>query len=174
MNDRRLSCLAAVLDASGLSVGEVAEAAAIPENQTSVNLRALQSRGLLTARRDGRFIRYFSEADPLVEHAAIVLVAVRRELVGRGRLRLERLTRTLRAFSHSRRLTILRCLLLEREATCEEIVAATRISQPAVSRHLVTLRLSGLIMALDNGAWRLVEGKKLPAIARALLNEVLR
>lgn len=174
MNDSRLSCMAAVLDTAGLSVGEIAKAAAIPENQASVNLRALQSRGLLTARRDGRFIRYFPEADPLVEHAAIALVAVRRELAGVGGLRQARLARTLRAFSHSRRLTILRCLLLEKDATCEEIVAATRISQPAVSRHLETLRLAGLIISLNNGAWRLVEDKKLPAIARTFLNEFLR
>mgnify|MGYP001189133913 CR=1 FL=1 len=110
MNERRLACLDAVLKTPGLSVGEAAHEVGFPENQTSINLRALQARGLLTARRDGRWIRYFPEADPLVQHAAMVLNAVRREWQGRNGLKEKRLIETLRAFTHSRRLTILKCL----------------------------------------------------------------
>ena len=170
MNERRLACLSVVLKTPGLSVGEIAVKAGIPENQTSINLRALQARGLIAARRDGRRIRYFQEPDPLVKHAATVLDAVRQELKNGDGHRTERLRGTLRAFTHSRRLAILKCLMLQGESTCEEIVSKTRISQPAVSRHLVTLRCSGLVSTTKSGAWRLPARKELSALARTLLD----
>jgi DNA-binding transcriptional ArsR family regulator len=171
MNERRLACLVTVLKSPGLSVGEVAEEAGVPENQASINLRALQARGLLTARRDGRWIRYFPEPDPLVKHAVAVLNAVGRALrTGHGGA--EAITETLRAFTHSRRLTILKCLTLRQGISGEGIVAATGISQPAVWRHLETLRRSGVVSVTKDGAWGLAAKKKLSALARALLEVI--
>jgi DNA-binding transcriptional ArsR family regulator len=170
MNERRLACLSAVLKEPGLSVGEIAVKAGLPENQASINLRVLQARGLLAARRDGRWIRYFQEPDPLVRHAAAVLEAVRQEL--KEGHRTERLRETLRAFTHSRRLTILKRLMSCGGATCEELVAKVRISQPAVSRHLETLRCSGLVVTTKNGAWRVLARRELSALARALLDVI--
>ncbi len=172
MNERRLTCLSVVLNSPGVSVGEVADEAGLPENQASINLRALQARGLLTARRDGRWIRYFPEPDPLVQHAAAVLDAVRRELKSGLEHQVEPLMETFRAFTHSRRLTILKYLALLNKATCEEIVSKTRISQPAVSRHLETLRGAGLVSTVENGVWKLAARNELSALARALLDMV--
>lgn len=172
MNERRLACLSVVLKSTGLSVGEIAVKAGLPENQASINLRTLQARGLIAARRDGRWIRYFPEPDPLVKHAATVLDAVRRELKGGNGYRTERLKATLRAFTHSRRLAILKCLTFQEESTCEEIVSKARISQPAVSRHMETLRGSGLVYATKNGAWRMMARRGLSALARKLLDVI--
>ena len=172
MNERRLMCLTVVLKAPGLSVGEAATKAGIPENQTSINLRALQARGLLTARRDGRLIRYYPEPDPLVRYAAAVLAAVRRELTRGDRLDTEILKRTLRAFTHSRRLTILKCLMNQKVLTGEVIVSKARISQPAVSRHLETLCRAGLVSATKDGAWRLTTRRRLSSLARTLLDVI--
>lgn len=169
MNERRLACLSAVLESPGLSVGDVAEEAGVPENQASINLRALQARGLIAARRDGNHIRYFSEPDPLVKHAAEVLAAVRRELKGGNGHETEQLRATLRAFTHSRRLTILNRLMCQTEMTSEAIVSATRISQPAVWRHLETLRNAGLVRTTKDGRWRLAARRGLPALAKILL-----
>lgn len=172
MNERRLACLVIVLKSPGLSVGKVADNAGVPENQASINLRALQSRGLLSARRDGRWIRYYPEADPLVRHAAKVLNAIRRELSDRDKLELVKLKETLRAFTHSRRLTILKCLTLHSGLTVEGIVAKARISQPAVSRHMETLRHSGLVFTTKDGGWRLTARRKLSALAKTLLTVI--
>lgn len=169
MNERRLACLAIILKSPGLSVGSVADQAGVPENQASINLRALQSRGLLAAKRDGRWIRYFPEADPLVRHAAKVLNAVRRELGSGDKPEMEKLAETLRAFTHSRRLTILKCLTLHSGLTVDGIVAKARISQPAVSRHMETLRRSGLVFATSGGVWRLTARRRLSALAKTLL-----
>ena len=172
MNERRLACLAVVLKTPGLSVGEIAVESGVPENQASMNLRTLQARGLMVARREGVHIRYFAEPDPLVNHAAVVLGAVRRELkVGDGH-KTCRLRETFRAFTHSRRLTILKCLTLQAAATTEELVVRARISQPAVWRHLKTLRASELVSVTKNGEWKLMAKRRLPALARKLLHVI--
>ncbi len=172
MNSRRLACLSVVLNTPGLSVQAVAAEARIPENQASINLRALQARGLLVARRDGVHIRYYAEADPLVEHAADVLSAVRREL---GNARgAEAVLVTLRAFTHSRRLTLLGCLLRTSELTTDALVAKTLFSQPAVWRHLTTLRGAGLIRETQKAQWKIEPNNRLPSLARALLDVLKR
>jgi len=172
MNERRLACLAVVLKTPGLSVGEIAVEAGLPQNQASMNLRTLQARGLIVARREGVHIRYFAEPDPLVNHASAVLEAVRRELKNGDGHKSDRLLETLRAFTHSRRLTILKCLALQAEATTEELVVRARISQPAVWRHLKTLRTSGLVSATKDGAWKLMARRSLPALAHKLLHVI--
>jgi DNA-binding transcriptional ArsR family regulator len=169
MNKRRLACLSAVSETPGLSVGEIAETAGVPENQASMNLRALQARGMLVARREGRRIRYFAEPDPLVKHAAAVLAAMLLELKSGGA---EKLMGTLRAFTHSRRLTILKCLMRQGGATCEAIVSRTRISRPAVSRHLTTLCGAGLVLSTKDGVWRLRARRSLSALERTLIGVV--
>ena len=170
MNERRLACLAVVLKTPGLSVGVIAVESGIAENQASMNLRTLQARGLIVARREGVHIRYFAEPDLLVEHASAVLAAVRRELEAGDWPKTDRLRETLRAFTHSRRLTILKCLTLQAHATTEELVVCARISQPAVWRHLNTLRASGLVSVTKDGAWKVMAKRSLPALARKLLH----
>lgn len=168
MNERRLRCLAAVLDKPGIAVKEVAAETGLPQNQASINLRMLQARGLITARRHGKWLRYDPEPDPLVEHANAMLKAVRRECAA-GECALSRICRTLRAFTHARRLTILHVLAHHPDSTAETIVAMTRISQPAVCRHLMTLRRSGVVGLTREGAWRFTVPRKQSALARALL-----
>ncbi|GEM_PF-1604790 len=170
MNERRLACLSVVLANPGLSVGEIARMAEIPENQASINLRALQARGLLAARRDGRWIRYDAEADPLVEHAAAVLQALRLEWRRCGDT--GQVMETLRAFTHSRRLTLLGFLVRKGGATHEEIAAGTRISRQAVGRHLETLRRTGLVVPTKGGVWKVMARRRLSGLKRDLLDVV--
>lgn len=135
-----------------------------------MNLRALHSRGLLAARRDGVHIRYFAEPDPLVDHSKAVLKAVRREL---GRASAEAVLVTLRAFTHARRLTILRHLVNVSEAATDAVVAKTRISKPAVWRHLTTLLGAGLVRETKKARWQVVPRTRLSGLANTLL-EVIR
>lgn len=53
-------------------------------------------------------------------------------------------SRYFKAFGDLSRLKIIR-LLADREMTVNEIVAAVRLSQPAVSRHLAILRMADIL-----------------------------
>jgi predicted transcriptional regulator len=57
-------------------------------------------------------------------------------------------------FTHPRRLAILRLLREGNPVYAEDIAAITRISLPALSRHLSKLRVRGLVV-YDGGKWAL-------------------
>ena len=106
-NPQRLACLKEVLLRPDSTVEEIAAAAALPHSKTSMGLRALQARGLLRARRHSQWTHYLPHPDPLVPCAKPILAAMRRALVTRPLLETE-LRATLTAFTHPRRLSILR------------------------------------------------------------------
>jgi len=152
-NVNRLACLKTVLLQPAITVGDVAVAARIPENQASMCLRALQSRGLISAQRVSRWTRYLPKADSLVEHSTAVLKAVRKALIA-AKMPEREIIRTLTAFTHPRRLAILACLQTHPRMERSCLSAATRISQPALLRHLTKLGLLGLVAEQDD-VWRL-------------------
>lgn len=152
-NNRRLSCLRAVLLRSGESVGELAESLKLPQDQASLCLRALQARGLLQARRDGRWVRYFPWPDLLVPTAAPILVAMTHALI-EEKLSGKRVIHCLTAFTHPRRLTLLRCLQQGGVLSFTALKQRSHISSPALVRHLRKLHARGLVQGNANG-WSL-------------------
>ena len=64
-----------------------------------------------------------------------------------------RSTRLAAAFSEEIRIRLLR-LLRERERNVGDLVAATGVPQPSVSRHLACLRRAGLVRARAEGSHR--------------------
>ena len=150
---RRIACLSSVLKQPGGSVGEVAAQARIPKDQASLCLRALQSRGLILARRESRWVRYWPEPDPLVLSAAPILAGLRRALVSE-KLTAKRIIHCLTAFTHPRRLVILRCLQKKASMTFETLSQASQVSPPALYRHLKKLGERGLVQESDVG-WAL-------------------
>jgi len=153
-NRRRLSCLKEVVLRPGESVGEIAAAVKLPQDQASLCLRALQARGLLHASRDGRWVRYFPWPDPLVPTAADVLVAMTRALTEK-KLQDKRVLQCLTAFTHPRRLAILGSLLQRRVLSFPALVQRCHISSPALSRHLKKLVTRRLVQETPEG-WTLV------------------
>ena len=129
-NSRRLACLKTVLAHPDLTVESVAERTGLPEDQASLCLRALQARGLLQARRQSRWVLYRPEPDPCVPVAAPLLGALRHALLD-DRLTEHEIRRSLTAFTHPRRLTILRHLQLAAPAP-----AATRASGVTTARSV--------------------------------------
>ncbi len=152
-NARRIACLKAVLKCPGSCVGEVAKLARVGESQASVALRALQARGLISARRESRWVRYFPDTDPLVPAAAPILDGVRQATLRDGEPA-KKVLRCLTAFTHPRRLALLRCLLEKGPAPFEALSQMSRISPPALYRHLRKLESRQLIHQQEE-AWSL-------------------
>ena len=150
---KRIACLKAVLEQPGGCVGEIAALARIPRDQASLCLRALQARGLILARRESRWVRYWPEPDPLVPAAAPILAGMRRALLVE-KLPIKCLTRCLTSFTHPRRLIILRGLQKSAPVTFETLSQASFVSAPALYRHLKKLDTRGLVQEGGTG-WKL-------------------
>ena len=164
-NARRLACLKAVIDNPGSSVGEIAEQLHLPMDKASLSLRALQSRGLLQAQRFSRWVRYQPCPDPLIPGSASLLAALQNQLK-RGRIPEKEICRILTGFTHPRRLLILLHLQQNGELSSDTLAAKTRISPPALWRHLNKLKVRGLVVETESG-WRLCSTP--PPLAKALL-----
>ena len=163
---QRLACLKEVVLNPNATVEEIAAATALPHCKASPHLRALQARGLISVRRHSRWAHYLPQPDPLVPSAAPVLAAMKDVLVTAPR-RTEEILATMTAFTHSRRLSILRQLLLLANPQSEKTLStATRISPLALWRHLKNLESRQLAVRSDAG-WRL--SPKPSRLARALL-----
>ena len=152
-NSRRLRCLAAVLRQPGEAVGAIAASAKLPQDQASLCLRALQARGLLHASRESRWVRYFPWPDPLVPMAAPILAGMSRAVLTERRP-VTRIIRCLTAFTHPRRLRVLRCLQQNSPLPFASLARQSRISQPALFRHLKKLEERCLVIESETG-WSL-------------------
>jgi DNA-binding transcriptional ArsR family regulator len=141
-NRRRLQVLRHVLESGRTSVTQTATACKLPLQQASVNLRGLQSRGLLAVERISRWTFYTPQADPSVRDAdpllRIMTAALRRK--DEPDAMLEALT----ACTHPRRLLLLQALR-EGPLTPEQLGLRCHISQPAVYRHMRKLLRRGVV-----------------------------
>jgi DNA-binding transcriptional ArsR family regulator len=154
-NAHRLQCLQAVLSAPGSTVGEVAERCGFPHSQASAFLRALQARGLIQPARESRWVRYYPQPDPIVPSAGPILAGMGRALMtdkmpGRDVLR------CLTAFTHPRRLTVLALLQQNRSLPFTELSGKSRVSPPALRRHLGKLQRRGMVAAGEDDSWTLL------------------
>ncbi len=164
-NESRIRCLKFVIEQPSSHVGAIAQALGIPIHHASQYLRALQSRGLLRATRQSRWVYYDANPDVLVPSAEPVLNAIREALFDESRGD-RQIVHDLTAFTHPRRLSILTCLFKRESATSETLSTLTRVSQPAMSRHLKKLNDRELIRQ-DKDLWHLIPCTHQPA--RALL-----
>ncbi len=152
-NKRRLACLNAVLKNPGETVGEVAVYAGLPQDQASLCLRALQARGLIHASRESRWVHYFPSPDPLVQSATPILAGVSSALL-KERASDTQVIRCLTAFTHPRRLTVLRCLQRCSPLPFSVLASRSGISPTALLRHLTKLAERALVAEGDEG-WSL-------------------
>lgn len=148
-NAGRIRCLKVVLEWPSSTVGDIARRAKVSETVASEHLRALQARGLILATRESRWVRYTPDPDPLVRGARQLLAALRRALLAEKRPEPD-VIRTLTAFTHPRRLDILGLLLRTGRASYERLGARTRISSPALFRHLGKLEARGVVTCEDH------------------------
>ncbi|VGO17251.1 hypothetical protein PDESU_05847 [Pontiella desulfatans] len=110
-SETRLRLLWLLFRFGEVSVGELAALVSLSQPNASIQLRALQSRGLICSCRDGRFVRYFAEANLAVEHASDLLEGLR--CCHADGISFAAIIKDSTAFTHSRRIDIVRALALE-------------------------------------------------------------
>lgn len=155
-NAGRLRCLKVVLEWPGSTVGEIARRAGIPEAVASESLRAIQARGLILASRESRWVRYTPDPDPLVEGSDRLLAALKKSLLSAARSETD-VIHVVTAFTHPRRLEILEMLQRRGDTSVESLGSHTRISLPALFRHLRKLEARRFV-SCENNRWRLAGG----------------
>jgi DNA-binding transcriptional ArsR family regulator len=119
----------------------------------SHHLRALGARGLLASRPQGRWVHYRPAANPSVRGAAELLRALR-EALRRGRKSIDAAYRQATAFTHPRRIEIVRTLSTGPLET-SVLSRRTGIGRLALQRHLVKLSRRGLVKEHE-GTWRMM------------------
>jgi DNA-binding transcriptional ArsR family regulator len=141
-NRTRLRILGLLVRQSPQSVSAVARCLRLRLPLASQCLRALEARGLLVARRKERRTHY-SLANPPTA-APRELIATLRSAFKDDSSPVNSLFRLSTAFTHPRRLEIFRAVR-KHPSTLGQIQAATRISLPALSRHLGKLQARGFV-----------------------------
>jgi DNA-binding transcriptional ArsR family regulator len=147
-NPARLRVLDSLFRERSLSVSAVAARCRIRPVTATHHLRLLQSRGLIRARRTGRWVCYSVEPDPLVAHAATLVTALQHPLARQTHNR-QTTIRACTAFTHERRLLIVRAIARGVD-TREALSAVCHISAPALARHLRKLENRNVISRKDN------------------------
>jgi DNA-binding transcriptional ArsR family regulator len=142
-NESRLKLLWAVFEEPGLCVGDLAEKTGLRPNYTSMQLRALNSRGLITQYRVDLRVLYYPEVNDSVDYAPEFLNSLR-VCYERG-IPLKKVISHATAFTHQRRIEIVQAMGQLKKMKFAEIQEATGMSSPALSRHLSKLSARGVV-----------------------------
>ena len=146
----RLALLKTILEKPGLSVTDLAGPAGLSHPRASQELRRLQARGLVQAKREGRFVTYWPVPDPKVASAKPILASAKVALAKRP---MEENIRVAQAFGHDRRLRIVRELMKGARGATELAVAAG-MPELALFRHLRVLKEGDVVRQTKTG-WEL-------------------
>lgn len=141
-NETRLRLLWLVLSQKKLSVGRLAASVGISEQNASIQLRLISSRGLIRPRRSGVEVFYEPLANENVGDAVSLLNALN-ECRDR-KVPMEVVIRTATAFTHARRIEIVEALARE-PLSLDKLMDRTGIKSRALLRHLDKLESRGFI-----------------------------
>jgi DNA-binding transcriptional ArsR family regulator len=131
-NRPRLKIIAVLIARPWLTVEAVAEAASLQAATASQYLRALEARGILQARRQGRHVRYRLAVKPPLIGAVVAALARTFKYQSKPA---ETVFRLATAFTHPRRIEIYHAIF-GAPKTLLQIRAATRIPLWALQRHI--------------------------------------
>jgi DNA-binding transcriptional ArsR family regulator len=141
---RRLALLGWVHAKRSAGVTELARLTGLPVAVASQELRRLQSRGLLQARRSGRDVGYRFEADLSVQDAVRLVPALRDGFRRDAKGFPARCFRLATGFTHVRRIDIVRSLAAG-ACAFDGLSRRTGIQKSALARHLAKLVRRGLV-----------------------------
>jgi len=142
-NQTRLEMFHLLLRQPGQTVSGVAKELRQPLSLTSEYLRVLEARGLLTARRSGRWVKYQPSA-VTSRNTTAALVAAMRATFQRETKPVQTIFRLATAFTHQRRIEIFRVLQVG-PRTPGQLQAVIRMSRRALLRHLRKLEARGFV-----------------------------
>lgn len=137
----------ALFEADRQCVLELADHVQISESHASLHLRALNSRGLITACRRKLKVFYTTEANPEVDAAPVLLRALR--TCYQGRVPIKVLKKQATAFTHPRRIEMMR-LISTSGISIDALTKKTGISSAALNRHLNKLHVRGFVSGKNN------------------------
>lgn len=155
-NRTRLRLLGLLLKEPGLTVSAAAQRLDLTLPVASQSLRALEARGLLTARRSGRYVRYQPPVEDGAGPAALLLPALRLAFQREARPE-ETIYMLATAFTHSRRIEVFR-LLKAQTRDFQQLKTTARLSGWALRRHLKKLEARGFV-ARQQGYYGAAHGK---------------
>ncbi len=162
-NHRRLKIIALLAREPGQTVSAVAEQLKLALPTASIYLRSLEARSFLQARRSGRYVKY--RFAPGADDASSAFHAALRDELGDPSEDHIRVFRLLTAFTHPRRIELVRCLAAGPKSALQ-LGSAVHIPPRALLRHLNKLNSRGLI-TFELNRFRLVS--TLSPLAAALV-----
>lgn len=162
-NATRLGLFEQLASKQPQSVSELAERLALTLPVASQSLRALESRGLLNARRIRRRVEYRIIADDRAGSLVDLVMALRRTLRDNPDST-QAVIKIATGFTHPARIEIYRALQ-SGPLTREQIQVVTRVSFQAMSRHLRKLVSRGYIVVVER---KFQQAKHPHAIGQAL------
>ncbi len=167
-NRTRLEIIRELINNPGLTVSCIARRNRITVSSASINLRALNARGIIRSKRKGKHVFYTVASDPSVAWTELLVKAIQRTFAN-CRNPCDLLYRQATAFTHPRRITICRALLSKGPLAFEQLVSECRISRQALTRHLDKLRRRGIVSRKER-SWAISAQKDL--FSKALLKIV--
>jgi DNA-binding transcriptional ArsR family regulator len=140
-NRTRLKMFGLLVDHPRLTVSQVASRSGISEPLASQYLRALNARSLLVPKRRGLWVHYRPATS---EETGEPIATPLRMKFGRGQKPIDLIFRLSTAFTHPRRVEILRALK-QRPRTLAELRQVTGVPRPSLLRHLHKLITRGFV-----------------------------
>lgn len=144
--ESRLRLLWIIFDEGEQSVCELARRAGMGEPQASLQLRALNARGLIRSRREKMRVFYSAKANDAVDFAPLLLTGLR-TCHGRN-MRFSTVIRHATAFTHQRRIELVQ-ILKDGAMDGDQLLDASGMSASALFLHLRKLMARGVVNKTD-------------------------
>ena len=141
-NTTRLRLLWAIFQEEGLCVDELASVTGTSRENATIQLRALNARGLIAPVRRGRKVIYQDEANPGVDGAEEILAALRQ--CCKKNIPIKEVFQQATAFTHSRRIALMKTIYYA-PGDFDEIMEASGMSYPALRWNLSKLEARGFV-----------------------------
>lgn len=162
--ETRLEMLRLLFEKGELCVSELARLTGTTSHNASTQLRALNARGLITPRREKLRVLYRAEANAETASAPVLLEALRAAFTKKTPIRT--VFHVCTAFTHPRRIEIVRSLTKAPQQTFGKLLVGTGMSSSALANHLEKLSARGFVKKRE-GLYGLVRLKD--PLRRALL-----
>ena len=140
----RLNLLRTLFRFHESTVATLARETRISESMASIQLRALNSRGLISARPSGKWVFYSDSSNPAIESSTMILEALK-ECCAVKMTNME-LIEMATAFTHQRRIIIVKSLD-GGSKPLGQLSTATQIPPPSLHRHLAKLENRKVVLS---------------------------